>query len=50
MCGPVASLGRGDNMWTRRSYDAIHDWIDATKRETVKAALRADGLDEATLS
>lgn len=33
-------------MWTRRSYDAIHDWIDASKRETVKAALRADGLDE----
>lgn len=33
-------------MWTRISYDAVHDWIDETKREAVKAALRADGLDD----
>lgn len=33
-------------MWTRKSYDAVYDWIDASKREAVKTALRADGLDD----
>ena len=46
MNGPVASPGEGENMWTRTSYDAVHDWIDESKREAVKTALRADGLDD----
>lgn len=33
-------------MWTKRSYNAIFDWIDRTKREKVKAILEADGLHD----
>lgn len=33
-------------MWTRKSYDAIFDWIDGEKRERVKAILEADGLHD----
>lgn len=31
-------------MWTRKSYDALFDWIDKTKRDRVRDVLRADGL------
>lgn len=38
---------RMDKMgWTRKSYDAIHDWVDPAKRERAEAALRADGLGD----
>jgi hypothetical protein len=30
--------------WTRRSYDALHDWLDASKREKVREILKADKL------
>ena len=32
--------------WTRASYDALYNWIDASKRERVKAVLLADGLGD----
>ena len=31
--------------WTRRSYDALHEWGDKAKREAIIRILRADGLD-----
>ena len=31
--------------WTRKSYDALHEWIDASKRDGIRKILRADGLD-----
>lgn len=31
--------------WTRRSYDALYNWIDKSKRAAVKKILLADGLD-----
>jgi hypothetical protein len=30
--------------WTRKSYDALHDWIDASKREKIREILKADKL------
>jgi hypothetical protein len=33
-------------MWTKKSYDALFDWIDTRKRDRVRAALLADGLDD----
>ena len=34
-------------MWTRKSYDALFDWIMGGKeRERVRAILLEDGLDE----
>lgn len=32
--------------WTRKSYDALYNWIDKSKRPTVKKILLADGLDD----
>lgn len=32
--------------WTRRSYDALFEWGNAEKRESVKDVLRANGLDD----
>ncbi len=32
--------------WTKKSYDALYLWIDASKRAMVRKALLADGLDE----
>lgn len=32
--------------WTRRSYDALYNWIDKSKRVAVKNILLADGLDD----
>jgi hypothetical protein len=32
--------------WTRRSYDALYNWIDASKRMQVKKTLLSDGLDD----
>jgi len=31
-------------MWTKKSYDALFDWIDVAKRDNVRNVLRADGL------
>lgn len=33
-------------MWTKKSYDALYNWIDASKREQIKKILLADGLDD----
>jgi hypothetical protein len=30
--------------WTKKSYDAVHDWIDASKRDKIRKILFADGL------
>lgn len=30
--------------WTRKSYDALHDWIDASKRDKIREILKADKL------
>lgn len=32
--------------WTKKSYDALFDWIDKPKRDRVRAVLLADGLAE----
>lgn len=32
-------------MWTKKSYDALYNWIDKGKRPEVKKILLADGLD-----
>jgi len=32
--------------WNRRTFDAVHDWIDATKRPAVKRILLLNGLDD----
>lgn len=32
--------------WTKRSYNAIFDWIDSSKKASVKAVLLADGLND----
>ncbi len=32
--------------WTRKSYDALYNWIDKTKRPQVKKILLDDGLDD----
>ena len=32
--------------WTRKSYDALYNWIDKTKRPLVKKILLDDGLDD----
>lgn len=34
-------------MWTKKSYDALYNWIDKTKQAQVKKILLADGLDDA---
>ena len=31
-------------MWTKRSYDAVYDWPDKSKRSRVRQVLLADGL------
>ena len=31
--------------WTKKSYDALYFWIDASRREEVKQTLLSDGLD-----
>lgn len=33
-------------MWTRKSYDALYDWMDAGKRDSARKAMLADGLDD----
>jgi len=33
-------------MWTKRSYDAVHDWPDASKRTQIKEVLEADDLHD----
>ena len=33
-------------MWTKKSYDALYNWIDKTKRAQVKKILLADGLND----
>lgn len=33
-------------MWTKKSYDALYDWIDKTKQAQVKEILLADGLND----
>jgi hypothetical protein len=33
-------------MWTKKSYDALYNWIDNTKRAQVKKILLADGLND----
>jgi hypothetical protein len=30
--------------WSRKSYDAVHDWGDVRKRERIEAIMLADGL------
>jgi len=32
--------------WTKKSYDALYNWIDKTKRPQVKKILLDDGLDD----
>ena len=32
--------------WTRRSYDALYDWTDKSKRESARKVLIADGLGD----
>ena len=32
--------------WTKRSYDAVHEWGNKAKREEIKKVLLADGLKE----
>ena len=32
--------------WTKKSYDALYNWIDKTKRPQVKKILLTDGLDD----
>lgn len=32
--------------WTRKSYDAIHDWVDPAKRERAEKTLEDDGLGD----
>ena len=32
--------------WTRKSYDALYNWIDKSKRAAVSKILLADGLDD----
>jgi hypothetical protein len=33
-------------MWTKKSYDALYNWIDKTKQAQVKKILLADGLND----
>ena len=33
-------------MWSKKSYDALYNWIDKTKRAQVKKTLLSDGLDD----
>lgn len=33
-------------MWTRKSYDALYDWLGTENRPRVKKILLADGLDD----
>ena len=33
-------------MWTKKSYDALYNWIDKTKRPQVKKILLSDGLED----
>ena len=33
-------------MWTKKSYDALYNWIDKTKRRQVKKILLSDGLED----
>lgn len=33
-------------MWTKKSYSALFNWIDNTKRVQAKKTLLADGLDD----
>lgn len=33
-------------MWTKKSYDALYNWIDASRRDEVKAILLSDGLSD----
>ena len=33
-------------MWTKKSYDALYDWIDPSKKEAAKKTLLADGLTD----
>jgi len=32
--------------WTKKSYDAIYDWLDTTKRASARQILLTDGLDD----
>ena len=32
--------------WTKKSYDALYNWIDKTKRPQVKKILLSDGLED----
>lgn len=32
--------------WTKRSYDALHNWPDAAQRPAIRRILIADGLGE----